>query len=433
MIHSLETKNIGPIDDMKLDFGERLNIITGDNGLGKSFILDLAWYALSRRWVREINPKLLQGYQAQPRNKKEAATISFGLKSNKGNDLKYTSTFNAREQAWIGKAGRPYNAGLVLYAMADGSFAVWDSARNYWKQKGATDIQERQPAFIFSPAEIWEGLNSKDNIVLCNGLIRDLASWHKEKGSAYESLNSLLKQLSPTKGESLSLGGLTRISIDDVRDMPTIFSAGIETPVVFASSAVRRILALAYLLVWSVEEHKKASELLGEEAANLVTFMIDEIEAHLHPQWQRRIIPALIASFTSLMQKSHTQFIITTHSPLVLTSLEGIFDESEDSNIDAWFDLDFNAETKQAKLTQRRFAKMGSAAYWLTSPAFDLKTEYSVDKEELYIKLKEFLARNDQTQEEAIAIAQALDNKIGSTDPMWLDFIDLCEEKSWEV
>ncbi len=32
---------------MFLHFGLRLNIITGDNSLGKSFILDVVWWALT--------------------------------------------------------------------------------------------------------------------------------------------------------------------------------------------------------------------------------------------------------------------------------------------------------------------------------------------------------------------------------------------------
>lgn len=40
--------------------------------------------------------------------------------------------------------------------------------------------------------------------------------------------------------------------------------------------------------------------------------LIDEIELHLHPGWQRAIIPALERTFP------HCQFIITTHSPTVL-------------------------------------------------------------------------------------------------------------------
>ena len=43
--------------------------------------------------------------------------------------------------------------------------------------------------------------------------------------------------------------------------------------------------------------------------------LIDEVELHLHPQWQRMIIPALERTFPKC------QFIVTTHSPLVLSYL----------------------------------------------------------------------------------------------------------------
>lgn len=49
--------------------------------------------------------------------------------------------------------------------------------------------------------------------------------------------------------------------------------------------------------------------------------LIDEIELHLHPKWQREIIPALTRTFPNC------QFIVTTHSPQVLSQVkpEGIY------------------------------------------------------------------------------------------------------------
>ncbi|MEA5592771.1 AAA family ATPase [Rivularia sp. UHCC 0363] len=49
--------------------------------------------------------------------------------------------------------------------------------------------------------------------------------------------------------------------------------------------------------------------------------LIDEIELHLHPRWQRDIIPALKKTFPNC------QFIITTHSPQVISHVqpEGVF------------------------------------------------------------------------------------------------------------
>ena len=46
---------------MLLELAPRLNLIAGDNSLGKSFLLDVAWYCLNRRWPQELNQKLSGG------------------------------------------------------------------------------------------------------------------------------------------------------------------------------------------------------------------------------------------------------------------------------------------------------------------------------------------------------------------------------------
>jgi len=43
--------------------------------------------------------------------------------------------------------------------------------------------------------------------------------------------------------------------------------------------------------------------------------LIDEIDLHLHPKWQQVVIPSLLKTFP------HIQFIITTHSPQVLSTV----------------------------------------------------------------------------------------------------------------
>lgn len=44
--------------------------------------------------------------------------------------------------------------------------------------------------------------------------------------------------------------------------------------------------------------------------------LIDEVELHLHPGWQQTVLPSLLEIFPN------TQFIVTTHSPQVLSSIE---------------------------------------------------------------------------------------------------------------
>jgi hypothetical protein len=335
MIERLKTTNVGAMPIMEMEFGKRLNIITGDNGLGKSFILDIIWWALTRKWPSEVNPQLTAGKKAIPAGDGDA-TIAFDIKT-KTKNLKDSSNFQRKLQTWPRSLGRPANPGLVLYAMSDGSFAVWDPHRNYYRG----DIA-RTPAYVFSPSEVWNGLLSPVGQLLtgdeyyCNGLIRDWASWQKENGDAFRYLGNVLSVLSPSDTEKLVPGKLTRISIDDVRDMPTIkMPYNQEVAVVHASAGIRRIIALAYFLVWSWMEHNQAAKLQGEEPTNQITFLIDEIESHLHPSWQLRIIPALLNVMNELAHDTEVQLITVTHSPLIMASLEPVFK----TDSDAWFDI----------------------------------------------------------------------------------------------
>ena len=43
--------------------------------------------------------------------------------------------------------------------------------------------------------------------------------------------------------------------------------------------------------------------------------MIDEVDLHLHPRWQARILEDLVRIFPNV------QFIVTTHSPVVVASV----------------------------------------------------------------------------------------------------------------
>jgi hypothetical protein len=455
MIEHLKMTNVGPAPEMELQFGSRLNLLTGDNGLGKSFLLDIVWWALTRRWPGELNSGLTSGKLALPTDKKRKAEIDFAfLAVSKMKD--HISTFESRMQGWSVPKGRPVNPGLVFYALSDGSFAVWDPARNHWKSK---EENERPPAYVFSPKEVWDGLQRDDGTWLCNGLIRDWAGWQKEKGRAFENLISVLDGLSPSPDERLEPGALTRISLDDVRDMPTLkMPYGQEVAVVHASSGIRRIIALAYFLVWCWEEHLKAVELLGEEPVTKTVFLIDEVEAHLHPKWQRVVIPALmnvIRRLTDLPDwqdtgqksgefflskriydvrttdtnqpgiSSDVQLIAVTHSPLIMASVEPWFN----GNVDAWFDLDL--VRNNVELTRRQFVRQGDVRNWLTSEAFDMKSAYSAEAEQALEEAALALSDEHLSKEEALALEKRLRAVLSDIDPFWMRWQFVAEKKGW--
>ncbi|MFB2979418.1 hypothetical protein [Microseira sp. BLCC-F43] len=51
MLTELHLKRVGPAPQFDVKIGERLKIFTGDNGLGKTFLLDVIWYSLTGTWV----------------------------------------------------------------------------------------------------------------------------------------------------------------------------------------------------------------------------------------------------------------------------------------------------------------------------------------------------------------------------------------------
>jgi hypothetical protein len=413
MLKQLKLKNVGPAAAMELNFGDRLNLITGDNGLGKSFLLDIAWWVMTRKWPAEINPHLTSGKKALPHPNSEGE-IDFTFTS-KVKTEQYRSTFNRRDQAWTGRSGRPANPGLVLYATAEGGFAVWDPARNYWKTQQGVDVQDRRPAYVFGPQEVWDGLVGDDGVPVANGLIRDWASWQREDGRAFEHFRWVLNALSAGDLEWLRIGDLTRISLDDARDMPTLrMPYGADVPVVHASAGMRRIIALAYVLVWAWEEHIKASELLVEPTSSQVVFLIDEIESHLHPKWQFSIIGSVLRVMQQMAPSAKVQLITATHSPQVLASVEPYFDAATD----AWFDLDYVHDEHSSKvvLTPRVFEPQGDVSSWLTSEAFDLPSARSPAIAELLHEASALIEQPAPGQEPLSAMHQRLLQQLNPKD-----------------
>lgn len=61
------------------------------------------------------------------------------------------------------------------------------------------------------------------------------------------------------------------------------------------------------------ERYEKHADPLAEPAIVLV----DEIDLHLHPKWQRELMPFLVEKFPN------TQFVATAHSPLIVQAAEG--------------------------------------------------------------------------------------------------------------
>jgi predicted ATPase len=410
MLHSLKLVGVGPAEELALDFKPRVNLITGDNGLGKTFLLDVAWWVLGRTWAG--------AYQALPRRGAKEAKIQYVVDIKRTKKREYASTFDRRSQEWKRSTGRPPSPGLVLYAQADGGFSIWDPARNYWRDAPSLGVSDptRPDAYHFTQDEVWNG-SRHDGRVYCNGLIADWVTWQSARSNAFNHLMTALQVLSEP-GEPLRAGQPVRISLDDARDIPTIaFSYG-EVPIVHASAGVKRVVALAYLLVWAFEEHVKACELLNRKPELSIIFLVDEIEAHLHPRWQRVVLPAMLDVVNALTPRGATvQILAASHAPLLLASLEPRFDSDQDRIIH------FDIRNDKVIIDKSEFAKQGDATNWLVSEFFGLKQARSKEAEEA-IEAAEAWMRNDRHVLPAtLSTQEKIDRRLRETvpghDPFW--------------
>ena len=440
MLRQLSFQCVGPFEDLKLDLAPRLNLFTGDNGLGKSLVLEVAWWALTGSWAGETmmpGRRWLQresrlGFAADGDPTWMLSPENRGAQPPGMHQLK--AMYNQRFSRWhpenYGEDDlRVMVAGLIV--KADGSVAAWDPLKSHPEADHGFPGGEstfgivrtsNKGQTLLSARELWDGKREGDT-VLCAGLIQDWTGWQRSHHPAFERLKAVIAALS-SPPEPMSPGEPMRVRMEDRRDIPTIVLPYDTVPVTLASAGMKRILGLAYAIVWAWTEHLETAKLLGEEPSKELVLIFDEVEAHLHPQWQRSILPALIAVLEDLAPK--VQVFASSHSPLVLASLEPHFDPERD----ALWKMDLVGG--QVQVERDLWYRRGTADRWLTSDVFDLESARSLDAEEALKLAKQAVKKPDLSVEELRAIHRRLQVSLGEADPFWPLWLDRAQRAGIE-
>jgi hypothetical protein len=401
----LELRNVGPTASMSIEPNDRVNIITGDNALGKSFLMECAWWALTGVWTDSA---------AQPYKKlaNKKSVITYELASDKGASSRVDVVFDIKTGLWPRTRKTPSIPGLIVYARVDGSYAVWDPVKQY-------DTSSVGSKVVFSRNEVLNGVTGS-----IEGLIRDWIKWQSAPDKyPFDILKSVLRRISPPDMGELRPGEPVRI-INDIRDIPTIVHPYGEIPIVSASAGVRRIVTLAYLIVWAWHEHKVSAELTNTKPENRMVILVDEIEAHLHPKWQRVILSALLDIQTLLSSELKIQFFVSTHSPLVMASAETFFN----AEMDKLFHLSVNGKTGEAELADMDFIKYGHVNSWLTSPVFSLNQARAQEAEIAINRAKRLQLQKNPEKVEIAEIHKMLLKSLSETDPFWPRWLYFAEQ-----
>ena len=204
------------------------------------------------------------------------------------------------------KAQRP--ATLPVFAYYDTDRAVFDVPQ---RRRDFHDAFERYDAYV--------------NALAPKPSFKALVEWFyvQQYNEMYELLQGGRRDNQPE--------GLTAVRTAITRMLPDVSDPRIEPPVRFVvsrrgeggqietlsldqlSGGYRIVLALAADLARRIA---LANPHLPDPLQSEAIVLIDELELHLHPEWQQRVIGDLRQTFPN------AQFIVSTHSPAVLTTVE---------------------------------------------------------------------------------------------------------------
>ena len=172
------------------------------NGLGKSFLLDIAWWVATGTWAdRPILPPLLE--RAKP------AEVEYTIRDVSDREVSYVARFDRRTFSWTPDSQAHAINALAVFSRANGSFSVADPLRaKFHSALGMNNLTSN---------EVWNG---KPGTI--EGLIRDWPRWQSAADKvAFDRFGAILRRLSPEDLGILVPGPTMRLP-GDPRDIPTI-------------------------------------------------------------------------------------------------------------------------------------------------------------------------------------------------------------------
>jgi predicted ATPase len=335
----LSLENIGPFEELELDFAENWNVLLADNGCGKSTILRSIALALCGDDERAIRSggRLLR-----------AGASSGSIRVRFGEDT--FETHLLRESSHVRVAPRnvtPVQTGewLVLGFPAIRGVPARESGPGSPSPGRGPVVEDVLPL-------VTSDLDSRlDDLTqwLLSSIYKEtagggLASFRRSRSSVAERFFGVISRLGG--GIELEFAG-----IDQETSEVLVHTPDGTIPMQSLSQGMNSVLTWTGCLISRLQE---IEQMRSKRDGHAGLLLVDEIDAHLHPSWQRRIIDAARSEF------SDVQFVVTTHSPLVVgTMSEGNLwrlTRGDEGEVDSEsFPADFRGWRADQILTSRLF------------------------------------------------------------------------------
>ena len=320
----LKVENFRGIRKLELILGERMNVIAGENGAGKSTAIDAFRVLLSWLIARVKNSKG-RGIALTDLDitKGEAfCLLEIGLsdgrrwrlvKQRSTDRQKLSETTNLQEMTELANAivdeyeKHPSACQLPVFA-------------NYGVNRSVTDVPLRlHKSHKLSPLDVYNV--QLDNVVK----FRTFFEWFREREDIdnanfrYKSDYVADKQLLAVKNAlEAIMPGYGNLRVDRNPMALVLDKEGVSFNIKELSDGEKCYFTLVADIA---RQLAMANPGLDNPIEGDGLVMIDEVDLHLHPQWQSEVVNRLKAIFPNC------QFVVTTHSPFVVSNVKSYEDD----------------------------------------------------------------------------------------------------------
>lgn len=336
-IDALTLKNFRRFDKLEMNFSPQFNVLVGKNGSGKTTILDALSVAMGA-WLLGMS-KFNKDCKARSIGREEARLKCVQFNKNGKKLVRYEyqhpvtvkaeGEVAGKELAWertlegqngrttsMGAAGMKSLAQSAGRAVMHGETSVTLPLISYygtgliWQQPRDLKARRESSNTKASKSRLKGYLNSHDPRSDANSLFRWIQTQQfiaLQEGAAPE--------LEAVKRAVLGCieGGKKLYFSVNLADLILEVAGQERQPFNNLSDGYKKMTAMVGDIAWkALQLNPHLGTRAPSETPGIV--LIDELDLHLHPSWQRRVIEDLRRTFPKL------QFICTTHSPFIIQS-----------------------------------------------------------------------------------------------------------------
>ncbi len=313
-INKIELKNFRSFEHLEIVFDKQMNIIVGGNGYGKSTILDIISILLSQ-YTTKLTFKKTRNL--------EDSDIKLGSKTTENS---INATINKENLTWSVARKETFNKNKQLSKNIKELTGVTNQLLETLDIDKNTNIPlvayyAVNRAVINVPLNIknkqeFNQLSAYNKSLTIGTDFKTFFEWFREEedweNEQKNSNNNNFKEpkLNAVRNAIKRLTGFENIKINRKPTLQMLVQKdGIDLDINQLSDGEKCLFAMTGDLArrLALANPSLSDSLLGEGV-----ILIDEIDLHLHPEWQRMIISKLTKVFPNC------QFIISTHSPQVL-------------------------------------------------------------------------------------------------------------------